>query len=256
MDTCSQTGYGKGCSSELVWGPRPVVGDIDKMYIDNNNNLWRYLLVGGWQPINAGGSVQLDDIFIPITEQELVNNATTLGVIDLYEKYYVKSISCPNLVSCDLINIFQLYLPLLKLEELNLPFVETINYISISSSNITYLVLPALLNSNSINISYSNLLLETVDIPSLLNVESLNIVANPLLAVIGISSSLNCLNIDFSGNALTEYCVDNILVKIDAAGYEDGVLVLTGGTIAIPSALGLGSKTSLEGKGWTVSVNS
>ena len=51
-----------------------------------------------------------DDIFIPTTEQELVNNATTLGVIDLYEKYYVKSISCPNLVSCDLINILQKYI--------------------------------------------------------------------------------------------------------------------------------------------------
>ena len=49
----------------------------------------------------------MDDVFIPTAEQDLVNTSTTLGEINLYEKHYVKSISCPNLVSCDVINITQ-----------------------------------------------------------------------------------------------------------------------------------------------------
>ena len=56
---------------------------------------------------NVYSDTTIDDVFIPTAEQDLVNTSTTLGEINLYEKYYVKSISCPNLVSCDVINITQ-----------------------------------------------------------------------------------------------------------------------------------------------------
>jgi hypothetical protein len=63
-------------------------------------------------------------------------------------------------------------------------------------------------------------------------------------------------NINLIGCALDQTGVDNILVSIDAVGLSNGTLNLSGGTNAIPSATGLSAKTSLEGRGWTVTVNS
>jgi len=55
--------------------------------------------------------------------------------------------------------------------------------------------------------------------------------------------------------ALNQTSVDNILVSIDTAGQINGTLNMTGGTSSAPSAVGLAAKASLEGKGWTVTVN-
>lgn len=49
--------------------------------------------------------------------------------------------------------------------------------------------------------------------------------------------------------------IDAILAGLDAAGLNDGVVDLSGGTMAIPTGAGLTSKSNLEGKGWTVTVN-
>jgi len=59
----------------------------------------------------------------------------------------------------------------------------------------------------------------------------------------------------FVGCALSQTSVDNILVSIDTAEQINGTLNITGGTSSAPSATGLAAKTSLEGKGWTVTVN-
>lgn len=56
--------------------------------------------------------------------------------------------------------------------------------------------------------------------------------------------------------ALDQTSVDAILTTINAAGTSNGTLGLNGGTNAIPSATGLAAKTALEGRGWTVNVNS
>lgn len=50
--------------------------------------------------------------------------------------------------------------------------------------------------------------------------------------------------------------IDQILADLDTAGGSNGDVTLQGGTNAIPSAAGLTSKSNLEGKGWTVTVNS
>ncbi len=55
--------------------------------------------------------------------------------------------------------------------------------------------------------------------------------------------------------ALTESAVDAVLAALDGLGTENGTVELDGGTNAIPSAAGLTSKANLEGKGWTVTVN-
>jgi len=60
--------------------------------------------------------------------------------------------------------------------------------------------------------------------------------------------------IDLDDLGLTQSECDNILCHLDAKGITGGTLDLTGNSI--PSATGLACKTNLEGKGWTVSVDS
>lgn len=50
--------------------------------------------------------------------------------------------------------------------------------------------------------------------------------------------------------------IDSILAKLDTAGGSSGTVDLRSGTNAAPSSAGLTSKSNLEGKGWTVRVNS
>jgi hypothetical protein len=65
-------------------------------------------------------------------------------------------------------------------------------------------------------------------------------------------------NQESPGTGLSQANVDGILAAFDAAGRNTGTRVLhLGGTNnAVPSAAGLTSKSNLEAKGWTVTVNS
>lgn len=77
----------------------------------------------------------------------------------------------------------------------------------------------------------------------------------------GITSVIisNSQPIDFFNAAdcgLTQTAVDDVLVVLDDNGQVSGSAYLDGGTNAIPSATGLAAVTSLQGKGWTVQVNS
>lgn len=69
----------------------------------------------------------------------------------------------------------------------------------------------------------------------------------------------SCLATNFSGAwlfcALSQTSVDNILVSLDTAGQSNGTLSLNAGTSSAPGPAGLAAKTSLQGKGWTVSTN-
>ena len=60
---------------------------------------------------------------------------------------------------------------------------------------------------------------------------------------------------DAGGCALSLTSVNAILVALDACGASNGTCDLSGGTSSAPSGAGLTSKTNLEGKGWTVTVN-
>ena len=78
---------------------------------------------------------------------------------------------------------------------------------------------------------------------------------NSLTDVLGTSIPATMLNLQLQNNALTQTAVDRVLTSLDAAGGTGGSVRLEGGTNAVPSAAGLAAKTSLEGKGWTVTVN-
>lgn len=74
------------------------------------------------------------------------------------------------------------------------------------------------------------------------------------------SNSLdNCTATNFTyawrNCALSQEDVDNILVSLDAKGGTGGTVHIDGGTSSNPSAIGLVAQASLEGKGWTVVVN-
>lgn len=56
--------------------------------------------------------------------------------------------------------------------------------------------------------------------------------------------------------ALTEASVNDILGWLDGGGETNGYVDLSGGTNAAPTGDGLTAVTNLEGKGWTVQVNS
>jgi len=66
----------------------------------------------------------------------------------------------------------------------------------------------------------------------------------------------SCLGIDFTdaftNTNLSEQSIDGILVSLDAAGQSNGTFTQSGGDA--PSSVGLAAKTSLEAKGWTISV--
>lgn len=89
--------------------------------------------------------------------------------------------------------------------------------------------------------------------PLLLN---LTAQSNALLTSFGIGGCTGVTSLYLDGCALTEGAVDAILAALDTNGLSNGEVDLSGGTNAIPSAAGLASKASLEGKGWTVTVNS
>jgi hypothetical protein len=59
-----------------------------------------------------------------------------------------------------------------------------------------------------------------------------------------------------NNNALPQSEVDAILAYLDAGGLSEGIVDLSAGTNAVPSAAGLASQASLEGKNWQVNVNS
>lgn len=61
--------------------------------------------------------------------------------------------------------------------------------------------------------------------------------------------------VNMTACALTVGAVSGVLTQLDANGAHNGVVDLSGGTNAHPNAGGLTAKTSLEGKGWTVTIN-
>jgi hypothetical protein len=61
--------------------------------------------------------------------------------------------------------------------------------------------------------------------------------------------------IDLSSNALTQECVDDVLMWLDGSGVENGYADLAGGTNAIPSSEGLTKIDNLIAKNWEMYYN-
>jgi hypothetical protein len=130
-----------------------------------------------------------------------------------------------------------------------------------NTCNSTYLTFPTL-TSASLQITNVSTL-TSISFPSLTNIlyymmNAFNINSNPLLTTITIPTITylhSGVSIFLNDNALTQSCVDDLLVKFAATNAINNTLYLDGGTNSTPSAIGLAAKTTLEGNGWTVNIN-
>ena len=94
-----------------------------------------------------------------------------------------------------------------------------------------------------------------VDLTGLPALEDLDFSGNTALTSIVIADAQPINDFDSDGCALTETAVDDILVVLSNNGITNGYVDLSGGTNAIPSAIGLAAKLALEADGWLVTVN-
>lgn len=81
---------------------------------------------------------------------------------------------------------------------------------------------------------------------------------NSALTTVDISALVSIANNSYFGwfgCAFSEATVDNILVQMVATGATGCTLQMDQGTSAAPSATGLAAKATLEGRGWTITVN-
>jgi hypothetical protein len=126
----------------------------------------------------------------------------------------------------------------------------------VNNAILNVLNLPLLADVANVYINF-NPLLPSVNLSALatFNGGTLSVSDNDVLASVTLSPSIDCLNILISGCALTQASVDDILAKLDTAGFSNGSIDLSGGSNSTPSAAGLVSKANLVGKGWTVSTN-
>jgi hypothetical protein len=129
----------------------------------------------------------------------------------------------------------------------------TLNFSSLTSVGVGGL--------GGVNIA-NNPAIVTVDLSALLSVQESVVVANNVaLTTLTINQALVSVvtnNFDFSGNALSQVNVDDILIKFDAGGAVNATLGLAGGTNSGFAALGvagLAAYNNLVGKGWTINMN-
>lgn len=137
-----------------------------------------------------------------------------------------------------------LYLGSLALTTVSLPALTDVgaNLTLTTSTSTTSLSLAALINVGGILTVTSNTALTTFSLPTTLK----KVVGNTIC----------------TGNALNQASIDNILVRLaglngtgGTTAYSSKTVTLTGGTNATPSATGLTAKSTLVGRGCTVTHN-
>jgi Leucine-rich repeat (LRR) protein len=94
-----------------------------------------------------------------------------------------------------------------------------------------------------------------LDLSGLTSLISVDLAGNTALTSVIISDTQPIDSLTTAAGNLTQTAVDDILVVLSNNGVSNGVVNLSGGTNAAPSATGLAAKAVLEGNGWTVFVN-
>ena len=131
-----------------------------------------------------------------------------------------------------------------------------LTYLDLQSNSLTTVTIPNTLTALEYLNLHSNSL-TTVTIPDTLTaLATLNLAFNSLTTVT-IPDTLTALTyLDLGVNALTLASVDAVLLNLDTAGALNGKVYLNGGTNASPTGGATNvNKLSLEGKGWTVTIN-
>ena len=160
------------------------------------------------------------------------NGISVLDVADLTSLNYLycNSNSLSVLDVAALTSLFRLYCNSNTISELDVADLTSLVYLHCGSNDISELDVSALTSLVYLS-CYSNSIPE-LDVSALTSL-----------------TYLSCHN-----NNMSQSAVDDILVDLDNAGASGGTCNIDG-TNAAPSATGLAAKTSLEGRGWTVTVS-
>ena len=220
FDSLRYFGYGSIYQNDgMLAGPEfPALTSIDYFDMNNNDNM-------------------IDPPTFPVLE-------TINGVFNFYGHAVVTS--APALPSLVTSNYIQINDNALMVNGFNFSSLVTVN----GSINFD--------NNVSLTVSPTFPLLQTIN-------GAFTIENNPLLTS-GLSfPSLKTLvgNFSVNGCGFNETTINNLLVKLASldgtngtTSYDNSSIYLNGGTNAIPTGAGLAAKTTLEGRGCTVYVNS
>ncbi|MGA2092434.1 MAG: hypothetical protein ABSH16_03365 [Sedimentisphaerales bacterium] len=138
-------------------------------------------------------------------------------------------------------------------------FSGDLTYLDVSSGDIGDLNLTALDVSSCVKLqilsAQDNGALVDLDLTGLTQLTVLYCSGNNSQVSATISNCPQLVIFDCNSCALTQAAVDAALAACDANGMLDGNFIASGGLNSAPSAAGLLSKASLQGKGWGVSTN-
>lgn len=242
------------------------------VYSRDFNSLLDYVL--------SSGGIFIDGVLVSSILQEhnnvsITSDKTSLFNISLSNDFQVSQLILPHLItvakditlSSDLLTTISM--PLLVsalnvsitgqslLENFDLSSLQTCTSITMSSNSLSVAVDFSSLISAGSTISISaNPSIPSIDLSNLTSTSALIVASNSSLTSLILGNSINCVSLNLTENAFTQACVDDILAKLVLARFTDGVADLSGGTNSPPSAAGLTSKTTLEGRNWVVTVNS
>lgn len=134
-------------------------------------------------------------------------------------------------------------------------FPASITNISIDNSLMTAADLSPYTNLVDVSITV-NANLGSVDASGLTNMTSLNIGDNPVLNTLDITGSTGIINLVITFCAFSTTSVSSYLVSLDGFGQNNGNVAGGDQTpVASLNAGGVAAKASLEGKGWSISVD-
>lgn len=189
----------------------------------------------------------------------------TLGISYIsFDDVDGERISFDNVSECGEISYYGDGLGFPGIQEIYFPVLEYVaGNLVLEGSNVTSISIP-LLKECGFDLGIAVTSITTLDLSSLESVYSqLLIQNNPQLTDISLNSIINIgSDINFGGNALSESCVDAILVKLASLDGSNGTtelvdisINLSGGTNSAPTQTGTDAITILEGRGCTVNTN-
>lgn len=227
----------------------PVLNTAPSMTIDGNNLLTSLNLSGltTCTTLHIGSNPVLASLSLPIY------NGDTAGSTNIANNSLLTSLLLPEFVIGDLV-IASNALSTLDLSS----FIgDSLSAIGITDEEVITSIDLSSMTSGGIGITGCTSL-TTLDISAYAFGfgSSLTVAGCTSLTTLVLNSSIDLTTFALSGNALDLTSVDGILATIDGAGQINGTLDLSGGTNASPTGGAANvNKVSLEGKGWTVTIN-
>ena len=159
------------------------------------------------------------------------------GKIVLYPEY------CPSLT--------HLYCYENSISVLDVSALTNLTYLSCSTNSISTLDVSALTNLTTLYCSNNSI--SVLDVSALTSLTYLSC-GNNSISTLDVSALTNLTTLYCGNNSMNSAMVDTVLTDLDNGGAINGTVNISDN--AVPGAAGLTAKTNLEGKGWTVMVDS